>query len=204
MAWRPAKSLLKLREQINALAPKRSKLSDGTVGNLEHSARTSDHNPDANGVVKAMDITHDPAHGVDTYALAELLRLKRDKRIKYVISNGRIWNSEQSPFKWRKYNGSNRHDHHVHVSVKAAKSFYDDASAWDITLNPPKGKVVAERPVLKKGATGKDVADLQKLLEIPVTKTFDKATDDAVREFQKQSGLTVDGIVGPYTWQELE
>jgi hypothetical protein len=67
MAWRPAKSLIQLRDQINQIAPNRSKASDGTIGDAAHASRASDHNPwvregDA-GVVTAIDITHDPDDG---------------------------------------------------------------------------------------------------------------------------------------------
>ena len=37
-----------------------------------------------------------------------------------------------------------------------------------------------------------------------VTATFDDATDRAVRAFQQQRGLPVDGIVGPHTYQALD
>jgi N-acetylmuramoyl-L-alanine amidase len=37
-----------------------------------------------------------------------------------------------------------------------------------------------------------------------VTATFDEATDRAVRAFQQQRGLPVDGIVGPATYQALD
>jgi hypothetical protein len=84
------------------------------------------------GVVTAIDITHDPAHGVDTYEMAETLRLNRDKRIKYVISNRRIFSSEVSAWVWRPYHGANPHDHHVHVSVKPDKALYDNTSPWDL------------------------------------------------------------------------
>jgi hypothetical protein len=40
--------------------PERSKESDGSIGNAEHSARQSDHNPDQFGIVRAIDITNDP------------------------------------------------------------------------------------------------------------------------------------------------
>lgn len=33
---------------------------------------------------------------------------------------------------------------------------------------------------------------------------FGSATDSAVKRFQKDQGLTVDGIVGPKTWAKLE
>lgn len=116
--WRLADALLKLREQVNAAYPKRSKASDGSIGDTAHSARTSDHNPDAHGVVNAIDITHDPASGCDAGKLAEALRRSRDPRIKYVIFGGRIFSSKVEPWVWRPYSGANRHDKHVHVSVQ--------------------------------------------------------------------------------------
>lgn len=135
MAWREANSLLHLRDQVNAKWPNRSKDSDGTIGDEHHSQRLSDHNPDAHGVVTAMDITHDPAHGFDSYKFADLLLAAQDKRLKYVISNRRIGSGPRgtSPAKWRKYTGANPHDHHVHISVIDEAALYDDKSDWKIS-----------------------------------------------------------------------
>lgn len=132
---RIAKSLDVLRSQINAAYPNRSKLSDGWIGDPAHASRASDHNPNGSDVVTALDITHDPAHGVDTWAMAETLRLRRDPRIKYVISNGRIFSSTASQWQWRPYTGANKHAHHVHVSVLGNPAIYDSGQAWDLT--PP-------------------------------------------------------------------
>ncbi|MEH2489350.1 hypothetical protein [Bradyrhizobium sp. AZCC 2230] len=133
--WRPARSLEVLLKQVNDMAPGRDKSSDGILGDQSHQTRKSDHNPDANGVVTAMDISHDPAHGVDAGDLAETLRQSQDKRIKYIISNRRIASSVVSPWQWRPYNGANAHEHHVHVSVMDTPSLYDDTSAWQIDPN---------------------------------------------------------------------
>ena len=134
MNWRVAKSLLTLREQVNAIAPNRSKKSDGTIGDSSHQPRASDHNPNADGVVTAMDITNDPNNGVDARALAELLRNSKDSRIKYVISNSQIFSSTKSPWEWRKYTGSNAHTKHVHISVVGDKTLYDDVKPWPIEM----------------------------------------------------------------------
>ena len=134
MTWRVAKSLLHLKKQVDEAFPDRSKDSDGTIGDANHSARTSDHNPDTDGVVKAMDITHDPDNGVDSYKLAEELRASRDHRIKYIISDRKICSSTQSPWMWRRYTGSNPHDHHVHVSVLPDRRHFDDESDWDLPM----------------------------------------------------------------------
>jgi len=131
-SWRLARSLETLRSHIDELAPKRTKRHDGTIGDASHAQRQSEHNPNAAGVVRALDITHNPANGCDTYALAELLRVKRDPRILYVISNGRIFSSVVSPWLWRSYNGRNPHDKHLHISVVDDAGRYDDPSSWDI------------------------------------------------------------------------
>ena len=134
MTWRVAKSLLQLRKQVDQAFPDRSKDSDGTIGDAGHSARTSDHNPDTDGVVKAMDITHDPDNGVDSYRMAEELRASHDRRIKYIISNRKICSSEVSPWNWRPYKGSNPHDKHVHISVHPHRDFYDDTTPWRLPM----------------------------------------------------------------------
>ena len=132
MSWRVAESLETLRRQVNEMAPTRDKSSDGTVGDLSHRSRKSDHNPNDDGVVTAMDITHDPVHGVDAGVLAEMLRKSRDPRIKYVISNRRIFSSTKQPWEWREYVGQNAHTKHVHVSVSEDKALYDDTKRWAI------------------------------------------------------------------------
>lgn len=142
MKWRVAKSLLALRNQVNEKFPNRDKSWDGTIGDANHASRNSDHNPWVDdGVVTAMDITHDPKHGVDSYEMAEELRQSRDPRIKYIISNRKIASSTTQPWKWRKYTGSNPHDHHVHISVKSERRYYDDDAPWEI---PMLGKVPSE------------------------------------------------------------
>ncbi len=136
--FRIAKSLDKLRAQINAKFPNRNKLSDGWIGDPAHQSTSSDHNPHINEVkwrvVSALDITHDTAHGCDAGKIALSLIVKRDPRIKYVISNGRIASSFKTgnnlPWAWRKYTGKNKHNHHFHISVRAQKALYDSETAW--------------------------------------------------------------------------
>jgi hypothetical protein len=142
-----AESLIKLRDQINQMAPGRDTSSDGTIGDAAHQARTSDHNPDADGVVTAMDITHDPAHGVDAGAIAEMLRVSQDPRIKYVISNRQIFSSMNSPWTWRPYDGANAHTKHVHISVIDDKALYDDVRPWAID------KVATTKPLVQAPAS---------------------------------------------------
>lgn len=131
MAWpnnpRPAKSLVILRDRINKLYPNRSKKSDGMIGDAAHASRQSDHNPDAKGIVKAWDVTHDPKDGPDLNWLASCLI--KDPRTNYVIYNRRIWQNGA----WKAYTGSSDpHTNHLHLSVKASNC--DDASPWNIEL----------------------------------------------------------------------
>lgn len=133
-SWRLAQSLKVLLDQVNLLAPGRDKSSDGGRARPEHTAAnpTSDHEPDEDGVVKAYDITHDPAHGIDARKLAEALVASRDPRLKYIISNGEIISSKESPWVWRPYNKPNRHFEHVHISVMKDAALYDDQRPWAI------------------------------------------------------------------------
>lgn len=128
--WRLARSLETLRNQVNELYPDRDRSSDGTIGDLAHSRRSSDHNPDPFGVVHAIDITHDPAHGCDAQQIADAIRTSADRRVKYVIHHGQIFSSIIKAWEWRKYLGPNPHDHHVHISVKDSNG--DDPSGWEL------------------------------------------------------------------------
>lgn len=138
--WRLAKSLEQLRAQINQAYPSRSKVSDGTVGDIAHSARASDHNPNAAGVVCAFDCTHDSENGCDAQDLADALVVSRDERIKYLIWNKRMCSSYPAHGKpawtWRPYSGSNPHQKHIHVSVQDSKILYDSVAEWDIGVEP--------------------------------------------------------------------
>lgn len=138
MSWRLAKSLEKLREQVDEIAPKRSKISDGSIGDADHANRSSDHNPWCGpGVVTAIDITHDPDGGVDCDQLIDALVESKDPRIKYVIWNGRIWRSYKTssshPPAWipEAYTGPNPHTKHMHISVNCDAS-KDSTRAWSI------------------------------------------------------------------------
>jgi hypothetical protein len=213
MSWRVAKSLLRLRDQVNERHPGRKKHADGTIGDAAHASRASDHNPwvkdEGAGVVTALDLTHDPGNGFDAHAFAESLRVGRDPRVKYCISNGRIFSSTTSPWTWRKYTGSNPHKSHVHVSVLAEKRHYDHEGSWGFgsggtSPGIPSPEPEEARSLLKRGSVGEDVRTAQRLLLVTVDGIFGLATETAVKVFQRASGLAADGVVGPLTWEALD
>lgn len=140
VAWRVARCLDQLLRQVNASAPHRSLDSDGSIGDASHQTRDSDHNPwvKANGlgIVTARDFTHDPAGGFDAYAFAEALKAANDVRVKYVISQRRIWSRARNSEGWRPYTGSNPHTKHTHVSCTASYPLFDNTAPWRITTTP--------------------------------------------------------------------
>lgn len=61
------------------------------------------------------------------------------------------------------------------------------------------------RPLLKYGSFGPDVLVVQECLGCrPLDSDFGSITEEAVEDFQGDSGLTIDGIVGSDTWKALE
>jgi hypothetical protein len=109
-----------LREQFDDAYGDRLRTSDGWIGDSKHSARKSDHNPDEQGWVRAIDIDRDlsgkPKPDVMPY-VADQLRIlaKTDRRIAYLIFDGKIA-SAKSFWRWRKYKGINQHRSHLHCS----------------------------------------------------------------------------------------
>ena len=122
MKFQLSKAAIQLRNQVDDTYPSRDRTSDGWIGDTRHQARPSDHNPDANGWVRAIDLDRDLSGRAKPDLmpdLADQIRLlcksKREKRIAYIIFDGRIASSKKS-WAWRPYEGSNKHNHHMHVS----------------------------------------------------------------------------------------
>ena len=110
-----------LRLQVDDSYSDRDRTSDGWIGDTRHQARPSDHNPDAEGIVRAIDIDRDLSGKAKPDLmpdLADQLRLcakRGDKRISYIIFDGRIASSKKA-WAWRTYTGINKHNHHCHIS----------------------------------------------------------------------------------------
>ena len=133
MSWRLARSLETLRASVYQRWPG---TTVGAIGDTRHCPGTSDHCPNAAGVVRAIDLMDGRAADV---LWEEFLRL-RDQRMKYMIHDSRIVNRTVSPWVVRNYSGDNPHAKHIHISVSNRAALYDDPSAW---LTRPKEDLMA-------------------------------------------------------------
>jgi hypothetical protein len=122
---------LAVLRQATALKPKRKKASDGLLPSAAHVTQSpnSDHNTGL-----AADLTHDPDNGIDCAEIFE--KLKEDKRVSYLIFQGKIWSKEKSKLGDRRYTGSNPHNKHLHISINASSA--TDTSPWFWWMNQPK------------------------------------------------------------------
>jgi len=125
-----------LRLQIDDSYPDRDRTSDGWIGNRAHQNSFSDHNPDAKGIVRAIDIDRDLAGKKKPDLMPDLAdqirhAAKSDKRIAYIIFAGKIA-SPRMGWRWRKYRGINPHDHHCHISF--TKQGDSDDSFFNIPM----------------------------------------------------------------------
>ena len=132
--------------QATAIKPLRKKASDGLLPSAAHISQSpnSDHNTGY-----AVDLTHDRLGGIDCHNIFE--ELKADKRVKYLIFQGKIWSAERASEGDRDYDGSNKHTKHLHISIKEGCG--DDTSPWFPWLGKPKvvNKVkAAVKPLPKK------------------------------------------------------
>jgi hypothetical protein len=220
MAWRLAKSIKTLLDQVNAENPHRRKDSDGGIGNAEHAARNSDHNPyivvKGQGVVRAFDFTHAPETGFDAYAFAEMLLKNKDQRVRYVISNRKIAAGKSGPnaWTWRPYSGANPHNHHTHVSVTELEAEFDNPKSWNIgglvaeaAAQAPEANNYVPPPVtLRIKARGELVKMMQAgigLKGAEIDGFFGANTEKALKAFQKAHGLAEDGVAGPQVWDTI-
>jgi hypothetical protein len=121
-----------LRKQTDLRWPGRDRRSDGWVGDAAHSARKSDHNPDKDGWVHALDIDENMGkrgpwrNGRTARQLANQLRLYAASdlpgadRIKYVVYEGRLTSGTYRATWWKWRKGNWGHYHHIHVSFTDA------------------------------------------------------------------------------------
>jgi hypothetical protein len=117
-----SRAAIQLREQFDDAFSDRDRASDGWIGDTRHGARKSDHNPDEQGWVRAIDIDRDLSGKAKPDLMPDLVdqiraacKARSEKRIAYIIFDGSIC-SPILRWKWRKYTGANKHTHHAHFS----------------------------------------------------------------------------------------
>jgi len=77
-------------------------------------------------------------------------------------------------------------------------------SILDRPITPSPNPEPQVQPTIRQGDTGDAVRVLQGMLDgLTVDGIFGPLTNEAVRLFQRESGLVEDGIVGPRTWGAL-
>jgi hypothetical protein len=131
LASKATPAAMAVLRQATALKPLRKKASDGLLPSAAHQVQNpkSDHNTGL-----AVDLTHDSKGGIDCTEIFE--KLKEDKRVEYLIFNGKIWSKARAKEGNRKYTGSNQHTKHLHISIK--EDMVTDTSPWFWWLNQPK------------------------------------------------------------------
>jgi hypothetical protein len=150
MAWRAARSLLVLHQQLKTGAERAAPPATGAdewglIGDAAHDP-TSDHSPrnfDGLGkqVVTAADFPNRPDLGLDAHQVLDDIRRSRDARVKYGISNGQIYSSYPvsgyGAWAWRPYNPKNgdKHFTHGHLSV-VGDARADGTQPWQ-TIGAP-------------------------------------------------------------------
>jgi len=137
--WRTAFSINTFGDQIMALRGNDDSYSkDGTVGDTAHSNRVSDHNPDEDGIVRAIDFEESSPGFVDD--VGERLRHAKDERLKYFIHDVRIFkgyvdSAGRPAWMWQAYDGPNGHKDHGHLSV-VSTVIAESTKPWPINPEP--------------------------------------------------------------------
>jgi hypothetical protein len=115
------KAGIQLREQLDDSFPDRRR-PDGWVADARHYRDNprSDHIPDAEGWVRALDVSAHLGRDEQMHDLVNQLRIYAKRkpggdRISYIIFDGKIC-SPLLGWRWRKYRGSNPHRVHAHIS----------------------------------------------------------------------------------------
>jgi hypothetical protein len=147
--------LVALRTEFNELYPLRDKGSDGWIGDPAHAARTSDHNPDARGLVHAIDVDAGLGPGVTLQDFCDLLvaraKAGQERRLAYVIHNRRIASAAVG-WIWRPYTGASPHTEHAHFSASHLPAREQDTTSWHLE-DTPMALTDADKTWLKKEIT---------------------------------------------------
>lgn len=149
-AWRLTKSLSHFRQLVDERWPNRDRASDGTIGNEEHQAEMSGHNPDdtagsrpawngdADSIpeVRAFDMDSD-LHEPGTTAQMLVDHIRRlpgvSAVIRYMIYDRTMYHSRDG-FAPTAYTGPSAHTEHIHFEGAWSQAA-DDNVTFDFRLN---------------------------------------------------------------------
>lgn len=122
MAWSLAHNLDSRSNSCKAEYPG---ITVYSIGDQSHQAEASDHNPDARGIVHAIDVMtySDIGRGNEVRDWA----LSWPNDLEYVIFNRHIY-ERYYDFRARDYYGSDPHTDHVHISGKHGSTGYSSAT----------------------------------------------------------------------------
>lgn len=202
MTWRVAWSLDKALEQLNALAPNRSRASDGSVGDAAHALRDSRHNPDQYGIVRARDFTHDPAHGADMNLFP--WALMADPRAKEVIWNDEYYDRDPTgrirkrPYLQVNPARTNKHDHHLHLGV-VSDNRADATHSWG-AFTPTKAQEDDDMPTLVRRRSDGAAILVIEGIAVPVQADTDMAE---LRDIEKVKMLDVSDSMFGDIWNQI-
>ncbi len=199
------------RLDINAAWParmtqRRGYDSDGWIGDRAHTSRTSDHNPDSNGIVHAIDVD------VDMLDPARLLAaILRHPSTRYAIYKDRIYHRNNG-FKPAKYTGV--YHHHMHWSIEHTTAARNSGARLGLggggvpgPSPAPAGGRMSRFATLRRNprVVSAAVKTLQRASRalgsgLAVDGSFGDRTRTWVLAFQRANKLKVDGVVGPQMW----
>ena len=177
-AWVLIPCLVDLRGEFNALAPKRDKGADGSIGDTAHTS-SSDHTPDedsrvlrdhdgdSKNEVHALDIDASgpwPGSGTQKQRFHRLVmkiiagekikwKSATDRcRLNYVIWDGQIYDKDND-FEPVKYTRPDKHTGHAHFSGRYETSCENDRRPWGIEPQPQPQPKPEENDVSKADVT---------------------------------------------------
>lgn len=108
----------------------------------------------------------------------------------------------------RRYeNPANQSAAAIHYRVNLAEEIYEEMQGS--ALPTPTADRFWPPRMVDKGMSGPDVCVLQALLTARgyytagISGAIDEITDAAIRAYQTDAGLAVDGVVGPKTWESI-